>query len=311
MKKVFTLIALAVSLGSFAQQVPNGGFESWTNPKAPDSWGTFGNVTGAGAAGFVFPYFAIKDTAAANHVEGLASLKLITDTFPAFAGGFVLPSTACLGTLSIDAMNNFHYSGVAYAKRPDSLYFSYKYAPAIPADTAIMEFYLQKKDTSLMGGFGYAIVKPLSTTHGSWVNVKMSLAGYYTSPAFPDTLQMLFFSSTDTAAATFGSSLWIDAIHFESALNVVSGIEQLAGEVKGVNAYPNPATDHINLAIQADEVGSQVQLFDMEGRMVYSGILNSTTDAIDTRSIPAGVYAIRVNSVDKLTTYKGKIALTK
>jgi Secretion system C-terminal sorting domain len=291
--------------------VPNGGFETWTSPNAPDYWGTFGNVTGAGTGGFVFPYFAVKDISAGNHVEGLASLELITDTFPAFAGGFVLSSVACLGGLSLDATNQFHFSGVPYTKRPDTLYFSYKYVPAIPADTGIMEFYVQKKDTSLMGGFGYAIVYSLSNTNGNWANIAIPLAGYYTSAAQPDTLQMLFFSSTDTAAATFGTKLWIDAIHFDASVNIANGIDELTNVTNGVKAYPNPATSQVNIAIAADEIGSQIQLFDMEGRMVYSGVLDNTTLTIDTRALQSGVYSIHVNSVDKLTTYKGRITIVK
>ena len=122
---------------------------------------------------------------------------------------------------------------------------------------------------------------------------------------------MLFFSSSDTGAATFGSTLWVDAIHFDASVNIANGIEQLTGTISGVNVFPNPATDRINVAIQADEVGSQIQLFDMEGREVYSAILSSTSATIDTRSLQAGVYSIRVNSIDKMTTYKGKIAVTK
>jgi hypothetical protein len=311
MRKIFTIITVVcLSFAGFAQQVPNGGFETWTNPNAPDDWGTFGNVAGAGAGGMVFPYFAVKDTTPGNHIEGRASLKLITDTFPAFAGGFVIGSTACLGTLSIDAQNNFSYSGVPYTKRPDTLYFSYKYTPAIPADTGIIEFYLSKNDTSLFGGYGYAIANELSNTNGQFVTVAIPLAQYYTSSESPDTLQMLFFSSTDTAAATFGTALWLDDIHFDISVNPL-GVDQINGVVTGVNVYPNPATDQINIAIEGDEVGSAIQLYDMEGRMVYSGILDKTLYNIDTRPLQSGVYAIRVNSIDKITTYKGKVTIAK
>jgi hypothetical protein len=316
MKKVFTIFAaIALSASTaFAQQVPNGGFENWTSGNvAPLDWGTFGNLTGPGAQGLTAPWFAVKDTTPGNHVGGLASLKLITDTLPAFAGGTNLSSVACLGVLSLDAMQNFGYSGVPYTKRPDTLYFSYKYAPAIAADTAAMEFYLQKNDTSLLGGYGYAILKQISATGGQFVNVAIPLIQYYSSAEMPDTLQMLFFSSTDSAGTaqgtTFGSTLWIDAIHFEASIS--TGLEPLIGEVKGVNAYPNPASAQVHIAVQADEVGSQVQLFDMQGRMVYTGVINSANYTIDTHSFEAGDYAIRVNSIDHLTTYKGKIAITK
>jgi hypothetical protein len=310
MKKVFTIIAaISLSFGAFSQQILNGGFETWTNPNAPDDWGTFGNLTGSGAGGLIAPWFAIKDTSAGNHVEGLASLKLVTDTLPAFAGGTLLSSVACIGVLSLDASNAFHYSGLPYAKRPDTLYFSYKYAPATPGDTAIMEFYLQKNDTSIMGGLGYAIIKQLTNSGGQWVNVAIPLAQYYTSSESPDTVQMLFFSSTDTAAATFGSALWLDDIHFDLSVNPL-GIAPI-GEVRGVNTYPNPATNQINIAVGADEVGSRIQLYDMDGRIVYDGIISSTISSIDTRSLQSGVYSIRVNSIDHLTIYNGKIAVAK
>jgi len=212
--------------------------------------------------------------------------------------------------LSLDQGNNFHYSGLPYAKRPDTLFFSYKYAPATPGDTGIMEFYLQKNDTSLMGGLGYAIIKHLTNSGGQWVNVTIPLDSFYTSSELPDTIQMLFFSSTDTAAATFGSTLWIDDIHFDDSVNPL-GVEQINGEVRGVNVYPNPASSRINIAVEADEVGSRIQLYDMEGRMVYDGIINNTISAIDTRSLQSGVYSIRMNSIDHLTTYKGRVTIAK
>jgi hypothetical protein len=148
---------------------------------------------------------------------------------------------------------------------------------------------------------------------GRWEEVYIPLTGSYlpSNTNAPDSLTLIFASGNlATFPNVYGSTLWIDSVHFDASVNV-TGINQVNGPVLGVNAFPNPATDHINITIQADEVGSQIQLFDMEGRMVYTGILGSTVSAIDTKSMPVGVYTIRVNSIDHLTTYNGKISLTK
>jgi hypothetical protein len=319
MKKVFTLLAaIVLSVGSFAQQIPNGGFENWTiNPNAPDYWGTYGNITGAGVMGFTFPYFAIKDTSTGNHPQGLSSLKLITDTLPAFANGTLLPSVACIGSMSLDANNRFHYIGIPYTKRIDSIYWDYKYTPAVATDTAVIIFTLSKMGSSILQRGG-SFIFPLTNTSGSWL-MKYSLldahsaTNYANTTDIPDTLSFIIMSSGGYARIgtnTMGSTLWIDGIRFDAAVNVTTGLEELNGKVLGVNVYPNPASAQLNIAVESDEVGSLIQLFDIAGREVYSGSIDKSISAIDTRNFESGIYSMRVISTDKMTTYKGKVTIT-
>ena len=303
MKKVFTLIAsIVMSLATFAQQVPNGGFETWSSPGSPDNWGTLGNIQGIGP--FSPPTnFDYRDST--TFVEGHVSLKLVTDTLPASFGGIVTSSVATLGELSLNATTmQLVFSGYPYTKKPDSLYFSLKYTAASVKDTAEVAFTLNHAGTSITGGY---VGGHIPDTHNTWAPFSINLTPYYSGATLPDTMQLIFQSSFDTAYA--GSTLWIDAVHFNASVN--TGIEDVNGPVLGVNAFPNPAVDVLNIAIQADEVGSQIQLFDMEGREVYNAILNSTKFVINTKSFQAGVYAIRVNSIDKMTIYNGKVSVTK
>lgn len=311
MKKVFTLLTSALlTMGAIAQQLPNGGFELWTNPTHPDMWGTYGNIFGFPGGG-TYPYFATKDTTAGNFVEGTASLKMITDTVPAGPGMYmVVPSAVGLGALQYTTGHAIVASGIAYTKRIDTVFFSYKYSPARTTDTAALFFNLSKAGSSLFGG---TLGLNLSATN-TWRNVYTTITPKYSSNNNPDTLMIMFFSSrfsgmpADTGA--FRSTLWIDAIHFNASVLVAAGIEEL-GTITGVNAYPNPTHDHINIAIEATEIGSQILLYDMQGREVYNGTLDRTTTAIDTKDFEAGMYAIKVNSIDHLTTYHGKISVTK
>ena len=312
MKKVFTLFATAlITIGAMAQQLPNGGFETWTSTTHPDMWGTYGNIVGFPGGG-TYPYFATKDMTTGNFVEGTGSIKMITDTIGAGPGNYlIVPSAAGLGTLSYTASHAIVASGIAYTKRVDTIYFSYKYAPARATDTAALLFNLTNAHTSLFGG---TLGLNLPTTAGAWQNIYTEITPQYTSGNNPDTLSMVFSTSRYSGApadtGAFKSTLWIDAIHFNAAVNVASGIAEI-GAITGVNAYPNPTHDHINIAIEEGEVGSQMQLFDLQGREVYNGILDRTTTAIDTKNYEAGIYAIKVMSIDHMTTYQGKITVTK
>ena len=160
--------------------------------------------------------------------------------------------------------------------------------------------------TSILGGY---LAENIPSTNGQWASTYISLTPYYVGSTLPDTLILIFQSSNTQNGAQANSTLRVDNVHFDASVNV-TGIETV-GPMLGVNAYPNPAADLINITIQADEIGSQIQLFDMEGRMVYSDILSSTRTVINTSTLQSGVYAIRVNSIDKLTTYKGKITVSK
>ena len=304
MKKVFTIIAaITLSFGSFAQQIPNGGFETWTDTLNPDYWSTIANVYGP-----QYSSFAQKDTTSGNHVQGAASLRLFSDSVP---GQGTIVSLAGLGrdTFSAFGINFYNYP---YTKRPDSLFFSLKYTPGpgAIADTAYVQFNLTKAGASLFGGVGYV---PVPGTNSQWANYVVPIASYYSGSVTgaPDSLMLIFASGNllTIGNSVYGSTLWVDSVHFDASVNPL-GIAPI-GEVRGVNTYPNPAANQINIAVEADEVGSRIQLFDMEGRIAYDGIINNTITVIDTRSLQSGVYAVRVNSIDHLTTYNGKITIAK
>lgn len=299
------MVFAMLSMAAFAQQIPNGSFEMWSDPDFPDYWGTWADAQGISP--FTFPYYAVKDTS--TYADGHTSLKMITDTLYASIGGQITSSLAGLGTMVFNPANNqVSFPGISYNKRPNKLYCSFRYQPANPRDTGMVFIDLIQSGNSLFGGLLGAKVHD---THGFWISDSFDLSGQYTSGNMPDTLILFFQSSTDTAAADtiFHSTLWVDAVHFDASVNV--GIVPLSGEVHGVNAWPNPATDKISIAIEAAEKGSSIQLFDAEGREVYRSVVQAPNFDIDTHDFPAGLYSIRVNSTDGLTTYKGKIEVTR
>ena len=299
MKKLFILFAsIVLSAGAFAQQVPNGGFENWNDSIEPIGWNTFASATGFGPN---YTRFAVKDTSAQAHIAGLVTLRMKTDT--AQPQG-ITRSYVGLGTIAVAGAPTF--TGTAYTKKPDTLFLSYVYFSGNGSngrDSALVQIDLLKSGTSLLSAGIHTFWLP-PTNYSVMALPLTSL--YTTGTNTPDVLKIIFKSSKSAGGAEFGSTLYLDEVHFDAS--VVLGVADMT-PVAGVSAYPNPANNTINIAVAQNEIGSQIQLVDLAGREVYNGTLGSIKTTIDTRNLETGIYAIHVRSIDHLTIYKGSISV--
>ncbi|HSR60447.1 MAG TPA: T9SS type A sorting domain-containing protein, partial [Robiginitalea sp.] len=74
----------------------------------------------------------------------------------------------------------------------------------------------------------------------------------------------------------------------------VLGIE----EVQGM-AYPNPATDYLNLFVGGQEGQIDVQVFDVSGRMLIAkdfGVTGLQEVQLDISPLEPGIYIVKVGS---------------
>ncbi|AWH83782.1 hypothetical protein HYN59_01035 [Flavobacterium album] len=71
----------------------------------------------------------------------------------------------------------------------------------------------------------------------------------------------------------------------------VMGVEKPEGTVS-VTVYPNPARNTIN--IMAQETIRSAELFDINGRLLQTAIINDTSTSIDLSSRAAGMYFVKV-----------------
>ncbi len=69
-------------------------------------------------------------------------------------------------------------------------------------------------------------------------------------------------------------------------------------ESYGLNAYPNPIKDVLNLSIPSDLVGVQASLVNVNGKVVYNAALTQEMTEIDTEYLSAGVYVLYILSED-------------
>ena len=95
------------------------------------------------------------------------------------------------------------------------------------------------------------------------------------------------------AVAVSGTDLYISDLNnrIRKVTNVaVVGIEQVSMNVSPVSVFPNPVADYF--MISGISANSQLQIFDADGNLVYSDVINDN-EPIDIRHFTQGIYFIR------------------
>ena len=82
------------------------------------------------------------------------------------------------------------------------------------------------------------------------------------------------------------------------------GLENYGIEVRPYAFYPNPAKDRLRMEFSPDVQPAQVELYDLQGRLV--GTQRSNFEDIDVGQLPAGTYTLRVTMEDG-NSYSDKV----
>ena len=199
---ILSVYAMLLVLASFAQTVPNGGFENWYNNYYFDE-PSFGNTSNLQS------YFSIlsgnvektTDAFAGNYAAKLSTVASATDT---------LPGIIIVGTPSGSGING----GIPINVRPDSL-------------KCYAKFNIQPNDTaSIIIGFRkFGFVDPIGFVQLVFTGVQNSYQAYKSeitwvdATTVPDTLFGYITSSVFTQNSSIpGSNLFIDNISFTGAI---------------------------------------------------------------------------------------------
>lgn len=93
--------------------------------------------------------------------------------------------------------------------------------------------------------------------------------------------------------SSFDSDLWERLMQVFCNATGVANVENLS-EVK---VFPNPANNQVNVKVNKELIGTQLAVFDISGRELFTAKLNSVSTSIDISGWPAGIYFLRVGSV--------------
>ena len=74
-----------------------------------------------------------------------------------------------------------------------------------------------------------------------------------------------------------------------------------------ISVYPNPAQNQLTITLPSSTQVANVQICDVQGRVAFTGNINSIRQSLDISSLDAGVYAVRVNCGEN--TYAQKLII--
>jgi len=122
-------------------------------------------------------------------------------------------------------------------------------------------------------------------------------------------------STVDTVEVTNLTQATSLTIMGTDILNLVAivGIKQLQqNNTTGLNIYPNPATDKINIVFETEKSGGVIiELFDVTGKNIFSTqtSLIAGVHYYSLNNLPKGLYALTIKTGDKL--FSGKILCSR
>jgi hypothetical protein len=278
MKKtlLFGFFSFIIAFSVTAQQIPNGDLENWTENvllgfEDPDDWQTPNQYT---ALLSIFTTTKVTDAA-----EGSFAAKLEAKN----VGGFVTPGVITLGDFTVDFINNTAYltGGIPFTDKPMALTGKWKNYPVAGDFTMIIVYFTKysatKGQTDTIG-----IGQMLGTeTVDSWTDFSIPIEFIGTED--PDTMNLHVISS-NMLNLQEGSMIYVDNLAFEYE----AGIGEISNKIE-TSIYPNPASENIVFSLE-EEVNADLNIFNNEGRLVYSASISGNTHKVDVSRFSAGTY---------------------
>lgn len=258
----------AMGTTSYAQ-VPNGGFEDWTdhgNYTEPTGWLTYNEVPTPGGP-----------TVEAGTPGHPGSFHAVITTRQSTGGIMAIQGWISAGTSSAHA-------GFPFGQRPGSLTGQWQYAIQ-PADTGQVLVAFTKWNGSAADVIGQGSLEVVGG-NGGWQAFSVPIT--WNSGQSPDTAYIQVVSSIHFGSPVIGSTVKVDDLAFSGT----AGIAEPVGTAKPF-VQIRPAGDQLH--ILASEPGT-LQFFDASGRTVARCPVRSVRCIIDVPGLPRGFLGYRFTS---------------
>ena len=288
MKKLFTLlVALLLTSASFAQQIPNPGFENWQ--------------TKAGI-GFTGPYtYDIPQNWELGFVSDLLSgfgmKPNVGKGTPGSSGNFALKLSSTADTIGADVQCRFAVPGGV----SQALTGTFKTSGVVtdPADYGKVFVFLTKWNGTTTDTVGFASTDLTSSPNGY---SSFSALIQNTSSIQPDSASIYFLYFPEEA----NTHILIDELAFITLLS--NGKE--TATTNQLSLFPNPVTDKTTLTFKAQKPGKgTVVIRDMVGKEVKNlpaTALNTDSNSItlETASLKKGIYTVTLQTENETQTLR-------
>ncbi len=278
------LVLVVVNYATFAQEIPNPGFEIWSTDgpyQIADGWTNSNEIT--------FQLNSqISAQSSANAYDGNLSAILYTGE----TGGLPYPGWIVNGIPHLNYSSgeiDFFTAGTDFHLKPQSFTGYYRYENNyVSTDSAHVLVYLKKFDyqTGLSDtiALGYRKLGP------------SAIFQHFEVPLFdlrpeilPDSM-VIGFTSTDINLPMPGGALWIDKLNFIDYMN------HQENEVPNISIFPNPASDFITVTPKGISKTLKVNVYNSLGKLVRLCRINDLHQSykIKLKGLDRGVYFVKV-----------------
>jgi len=113
----------------------------------------------------------------------------------------------------------------------------------------------------------------------------------------------LISNGTFLYGMTSGGGTNNQGVMFKYSLAAV-GIDELSMDNNELSIYPNPAIDNVTISLNAAMQNAQVGIYNVFGQKVYSAVLTTKQETINTNQFSSGIYFVKVSNREKTFTKK-------
>jgi hypothetical protein len=282
-------MAFALAIGQCVAQIPNNGFEDWTqvgNYVTPDDWVT----TLQGQPG---PYFPV--TRSADHFPstvGMYSMRLENNpSFMPLGGGYGMAIT---GGFDFPFQPAFPVLG-----NPTNLYGYYKYN-SVNEDTAFIKVILFNNGVEVNPGQFLNDAFVVTSTVTEWTSFNLQFDSYTAADSASIWISA-FIPSGMNDTPNGNSVLYVDNLSFDGLISSVNDFQ----DASELSLYPNPANQVITLATDAMSMkNASVQIYSLTGALVKTVPLIRDKQNVDVSGLANGTYVVAVSDADRITRTK-------
>lgn len=306
-----------ISLATFIKaQLINPGFETWTqnllvpsamSPNAGNNttgWWDYNHFNNSVLGSSPISVRRVTDTVHGGSYAARLQTRVYTPAswniyktwgIP-FIGHNYLDTLGIIYSGNVNVTNSTFYPGIPCTQKVSQFKFYYQYKPN-GNDTAECRVMLVNQRNPVAGGWFKTNV---ATGASGWQQATVNLT--YVSALTPDTMWVLFSSSSLDRVPKPGSIFWLD----DMSITLLSGVDEMKAEENKINIFPNPASEFIN--IQSEEKNDKVLLTEIYStlgeKIKWDGYPDELSFKINVSNFPKGIYYVKVYYPDKVISKK-------
>jgi len=282
MKKIYLFLIALFVFFSIKAQIPNGGFETWTNDSTPANWSGIININIYVAN---FELYTANRTSDAH--SGTSAVVVASDQAIPYVN-VLLPGVMSYGeTYLVLSLIDLRLiistkGGLPINFVPTKVKGFFKYNP-VNNDT--MGIFASCFYSTVEIGAGQFVC---GTSQASYAPFEFPIE-YSDNSLVPDTFNIIVASSASNAPQA-GSAVYLDDIEIE--FSGAGGPETIKLDDL-LNVYPNPTTGLLYVNLVPNET-NLINVYDYAGKQVSSVKCEKAYTSLDMRSYQNGAYVVEV-----------------